>query len=402
MLKSTLLAAAVLATAGSLALADPVRLEFWSVDQDGQYAYSMAKAYEAEHPDVTVNVRRVQFPDIVNDLARAASTGNAPDLSYVDNPDVALLATRGVLGDLTAAIAADKTIDMAKFYPGPRSAATVDGKVYALPRGANTLALYYNADMFRAHGLDPDRPPRTWDELYAAAKALADPAKNVYGLAFSAINSEEGTFQFLPWVQMAGGSYDHVNGPGAVEALQFWQKLIDEKLASPDTLVRGQYESTGTFNAGNAAMAISGPWELPRMSREAKFDWRVALLPTKTAGGPHASALGEGTNVIPARAKHPKEAFAMLSFMNARMPSVWNDFGFLPAARVEVPDPKWPAAFKVFSTALEDAKVRGPSADWVKISKPIQTAVQAALTHQTDAKTALDTAQSQIDRVLKR
>lgn len=401
MLKSTLLAAAVMATVVPLAQAEPVRLEFWSVDQDGQYAYGMAKAYEAAHPDVTVNVRRVQFPDIVNDLARAASTGNVPDLSYVDNTDVALLATRGVLSDLTGAIAADKTIDMASFYPGPRSAATVDGKVYALPRGANTLALFYNADMFRARGLDPDRPPRTWDELYAAAKALVDPAKNVYGLAFSAINSEEGTFQFLPWVQMAGGSYDHINGPGAVEALQFWQRLVDEKLASPDTLVRGQYESTGTFNAGNAAMAISGPWELPRMSHDAKFDWRVALLPTKTLGGLRASALGEGTNVIPAKAKHPKEAFAMLSFMNARMASVWNDFGFLPAVRVEVPDPKWPAAYKVFSTALEDAKVRGPSADWVKISKPIQTAIQAALTHQVDAKTALDTAQSQIDRVLK-
>ena len=403
MLKSILLAAAATVGLGaSLAWAEPITLDFWSVDQDGQYAYGMAKAYEAAHPDIKVNVRRVQFPDMVNDLARAASTGNVPDITYVDNPDVALLASRGVLSDLTAMIAADKSIDMATFYPGPRGAATVNGKVYALPRGANTLALFYNADMFKAHGLDPDHPPQTWDEFAKDAKALTDPAKNVYGLAFSAANSEEGTFQFLPWAQMAGGNYDHINTPGAVEALQFWQKLIDEKIASPDTLVRGQYESTGTFNSGNAAMVISGPWELPRMSRDAKFEWRVALLPTKTVGGPRASALGEGTNAIPVKAKHPKEAFEMISFMNARMPTVWNDFGFLPASKVEVPDPKWPQAYKVFATALEDAKVRGPSPDWVKISKPIQTAIQAALTHQTDAKSALDTAQAQIDRVVKK
>ena len=403
MIKTTLLAAvALMAIGGSAARAEPVTLDFWSVDQDGQYAYGMAKAYEAAHPDIKVNVRRVQFPDMVNDLARAAMTGNVPDIAYVDNPDVALLASRGMLSDLTSSIASDKTIDLANFYPGPRGSAIVNGKVYAVPRGANTLALYYNADLFKAHGLDPDHPPQTWDDLYKDAKTLTDMDNHVYGLAFSAASSEEGTFQFLPWAQMAGGSYDHINTPGAVEALQFWQKLIDEKLASPDTLVRGQYESTGTFNAGNAAMVISGPWELPRMSRDAKFDWRVALLPTKTAGGPRASALGEGTNAIPAKAKHQKEAFAMISFMNARMPTVWNDFGFLPASKVDVPDPKWPQAYKVFARALEDAKVRGPSPDWVKISKPIQTAIQAALTHQTDAKAALDTAQAQIDRVLQK
>ena len=67
-----------------------------------------------------------------------------------------------------------------------------------------------------------------------------------------------------------------------------------------------------------------------------------------------------------------------------------------------MPDPKWPQAYKVFTAALADARVRGPSPDWVKISKPIQTAIQAALTHQSDAKTALDTAQAQIDRVVKK
>lgn len=402
MLRRALLAALPVVLAGTMARAEPVALTFWSVDQDGQYAYGMAKAFEAANPDVKVTVRRVQFADLVNDLARAASTGNVPDVSYVDNPDVALLASRGVLTDLTDLITADKTIDMASFYPGPRSAVSFDGRVYAVPRGANTLALYYNADMFKAKGLDPDRPPRTWDELYRYAKTLTDPGKNVYGLTFSATNSEEGTFQFLPWMQMAGGSYDKVNAPGAVEALEFWQKLLDEKLASPDALVRGQYESTGTFNAGNAAMAISGPWELPRMDRDAGFDWRVALLPTKTEGGPRASALGEGANVIPVGAKHPKEAFRMIAFMNQRMPVVWNEFGFLPAAKVAVPDPRWPAAYEVFATAVEDARVRGPNPNWVKISKAIQTAIQSALTHQSDAKTALDTAQAQIDRVLNR
>lgn len=111
--------------------------------------------------------------------------------------------------------------------------------------------------MFKAKGLDPDKPPQTWDELVEAARKLTDPAANGYGLAFSAKANEEGTFQFLPWAQMAGGGYDKINAEGAVKALDIWKTIIDEKLASPDTLTRGQWDSTGTFNSGNAAMPIA-------------------------------------------------------------------------------------------------------------------------------------------------
>jgi multiple sugar transport system substrate-binding protein len=251
--------------------------------------------------------------------------------------------------------------------------------------------------MFKAAGLDPNKPPQTWAELYADAKKLTDPAKHVYGLAFSAVASEEGTFQFLPWIQMAGGDYNRLDTPDDVKALEFWQKLIDEKLASPDTLVRSQYDSTATFNAGDAAMAISGPWELPRMATDAKFDYRVALLPTMTAGSPHVSALGEGDNVILARSKHPKAAFAFLEFLASQMPQVWNDWGFLPTEKVVVDHPKWPTDYAVFLQALQTARVRGPSPEWPDISQAIQTAIQSALTHQATAQQALSTAQQAVN-----
>jgi multiple sugar transport system substrate-binding protein len=273
-------------------------------------------------------------------------------------------------------------------------------QIYGLPRGANTLALYYNADMFKAAGLDPNKPPQTWAELYQDAKKLTNPAKHVYGIAFSAVASEEGTFQFLPWIQMAGGDYNRLNTPNDVKALEFWQALIDHKLASPDTLVRSQYDSTAAFNAGNAAMAISGPWELPRMATDAKFDYRVALLPTMTAGSPRVSALGEGDNVILAKSKHPKEAFELLEYATSQLPRVWNDWGFLPVKPVSVDHPKWPADYTVFLQALGTARVRGPSPHWPDISEAIQTAIQSALTHQATAKQALDTAQDAVQSAI--
>jgi multiple sugar transport system substrate-binding protein len=394
-----------LITASGLALAAPafaeqVSIDLWTIDRPGEYHYVMAEEFMKANPDIKVNVRSVQFEDMVNDLARAVASGEAPDVTYIDNPEVALFASRGLLLDLKPLIAKSSVIKPEEIYPGPLASVTYDSGIYGIPRGANTIALYYNADMYKAAGLDPENPPKTWDELYAAAKVLTKPDQNIYGLAFSAVGTEEGTFQFLPWLQMAGGDFDKVNTEGGVMALTEWKKFLDDGLASPDTLIRGQWDSTGTFNAGNAAMSISGPWELPRMSTEAKFDYRVALLPTPKADSPRASALGEGDNVILANTDQPEAAFKFVEYMYAQMPRVWNEFGYMPAYPVEVSDPKYPGAYAAFVESMKYARNRGPHPEWPKISKAIQQAIQSTLTGQEPAEQALADAQVKIDKVL--
>ncbi|WP_274426455.1 ABC transporter substrate-binding protein [Chelativorans sp. YIM 93263] len=401
-MKSTILAfaAAGLLASTAMASAEQVTLDLWTIDDPGEYHYVLAEEFMEEHPDITVNVRTVQFRDMVNDLARAVATGNGPDITYIDNPEVALFASRGLLLDLTPYIEKSEVVNAEDIYPGPLASVTWDGGIYGLPRGANTIALYYNADKFREAGLDPDNPPKTWDELYQAAKVLTKPEENAYGIAFSAVATEEGTFQFLPWLQMTGGDYDNVATEGGARALNFWKRLLDEGLASPDTLIRSQWDSTGTFNTGSAAMAISGPWELPRMSEEAEFDYRAALLPIPEEGAERASALGEGDNVILANSDNPEEAFLFLEFLYEQMPRVWNEFGYLPASRVEVNDPKTPTIYAVFEESMKYARNRGPHPEWPRISKAVQEAIQSTLTGQTDAGTALETAQQKIDGVL--
>lgn len=400
-LKSIALATSGLIALTSTAVADPVELDLWTIDDPGEYHYVMADEFMAQHPDIKINVRTVQFEDMVNDLARGVATGDAPDITYIDNPEVALFASRGLLLDLKPYIERSEVVKADEIFPGPLSSVSHEGGIYGIPRGANTIALYYNADKYRAAGLDPDNPPRTWDELYEAAKVLTKPEDNVYGLAFSAVATEEGTFQFLPWLQMTGGDYDNVDTKGAALALSLWKKFLDEGLASPDTLIRGQWDSTGTFNAGTAAMSISGPWELPRMSSEAKFDFRAALLPVPQEGADRASALGEGDNVILASTDNPDEAFLFLEFLYENMDRVWNEFGYLPASKVEVKDPKYPEIYAVFEESMKYARNRGPHAQWPRISKAIQTAIQSTLTGQATPEDALASAQSSIDKILK-
>lgn len=386
------------------AWAAPVTLQFWTIDKpdQAQQSYVLAHDFEAKNPDIRIEIKHVDFADVSNDTMRAIATGGGPDLVTIDNPEVALFAAHNALVDLSPMIAQSKVIDPKQFYPGPLASVTWKGHIFALPRGSNTLALYLNDDAFKAAGLDPAHPPATWDALRDDAGKLTVPAKNVYGIAFSAIGNEEGVFQFLPWVQSAGGDYDKIDGPAGVAALTFWQSLIDEKLASRDTLVRTQSDSFQTFVNGNAAMAISGPWELSGPIAAAKFNWSTALLPVEKPGGAHASALGEHTFAILHDSAHPAEAFRFLEYVYSQEGRDWNEFGMLPSIRLDhLAAPQHPQAYATFIEEMKYARVRGPSPHWSVVSKAIQAAYQSVLTHQASPDAALKDAQSTIDSALQ-
>ena len=194
--------------------------------------------------------------------------------------------------------------------------------------------------MFKAKGLDPNKPPQTWDELVEAARKLTDPAANVYGLAFSAKGNEEGTFQFLPWAQMGGGGYENINAEGAVKALEIWKTIIDEKLASPDTLTRGQWDSTGTFNSGNAAMVDLRPVGTRPHGAGSKIRLgRDAAAGPESEGAERSSAMGDFNWAIFATTKHPDEAFKALEYFVSQDDKMFQNYGQLPA-RSDISIPK--------------------------------------------------------------
>jgi multiple sugar transport system substrate-binding protein len=383
------------------AYAQPVTLTMWSITGDNDLYSTLVADFNAHQDDVVIEWRGLPFDDLVNESLRAFATGQAPDLISLDNPDFALFSSRGAMLDITDRVAASEVIDTSVFYDGPLASTMWDGRLYGVPKATNTIALFYNKDLLTKAGVEP---PQTWDELVEAARKLNDPANNVYGITWSARANEEGTFQFLPWIQMGGGSFDNVNTPGAVRALEVWKTMLDEKLASQDVLALGQWDSTGTFNAGNAAMAISGPWELGRMSADAKFDWGVTLLPTATKGGERSSAMGDFNWGIFATTKHPDEAFRAIEYFVSQSDRLFPEFSNIPA-RSDIPlpstgDARRDAALVVFQEQLKYARPRGPHPEWQKISKAIYDAVQAAMTGQMTPQQALDQAQATIAQIV--
>lgn len=397
-------ALAALALPGAAPAQEPVTLVVWSIDgNQGRPGPTdtFSKEFDEQNEDIVVEYRALQFDELVNETLRAYAAGQAPDIVSFDNPDFALFSSRGAMLDITDMVAASDAIDPEDYFEGPLNSVMWDGRMYGIPKYTDTIGVFYNEAMLDAAGVEP---PRTWAEFEAAAEALTDPAAGVYGATFSARGNEEGTFQFLPLVQMAGGDYTNVNVPGAQEALARMKRMIDNGWASQDVLSLGQWDSTGTFNAGNAAMAVSGPWEIDRMLEDADFEWGVTLLPTFEEGGERSSALGGFDLGIMSTTEHPAEAFRALEYFASQDHRMFPEFGYLPArSDIELPasgDAAKDAALAVFQEQLQYARPRGPHPEWQRISKAIYDAMQAALTGQAEPAAALAQAQATIDGIV--
>ena len=385
------------------AMAQPKPVTLWHVfNLETDMIYGGIKSFNETQTAYRIDARLVPANQLVAELIKAIATGSVPDLVTLDNPFVASFAAQGSLLDLSDRVGRSKLIKPDVYFKGPWASGIWKSRIFAVPRDANTLALCYNADMFRAKGLDSAAPPKTWSELTADAAKLKDPAKNVFGFGFSAMQAEEGVFQWLPFLYQAGGSIDHLDSPEAAESLQLLVDFVKSGVASLDVLNQRQYEVTNTFMAGNTAMVMCGPWELPRLRNEAKFDWKLTLLPVKDGKDIHASSLGGYDWVVPKDAQNVDGAFAFIEFM--AQPQIvsegWNTGRLPPRTDIVIENPQWPQAYAIYHEQLQSARARGPHPQWPDQSRPMQTAIQEAITGKRTAVDARADAAKKVQPIL--
>jgi multiple sugar transport system substrate-binding protein len=399
------------AVAAGLTLASPRltsaqgarRVEVWHVfNIDTDMIHPAIRAFNTRNADVQIEPRIVPLPQIAPEITRAVATGAVPDLITASNEQVVALAAQGVLEDITDPVRASQAIQWEKIYPGPRASGTFRSRIYGVPRAVNTLALYWNRDAFAEAGL-PDRAPTTWAETMQFAERLTNPQRNRFGFGFSAIQTEEGTFQFLPWLQQAGASVATLDSPGAVEALTYWKTMVDRGFATRDVVTMRQYEVANTFMSGNAAMIVTGPWDLPRIAQGSRHRWAVALLPVHQDRNIRASALGDFLFCVPKGARNRAGALRVLDHMlsDETLANAWQG-GRLPPRPGLVRNAEFPEALATFEQQMEFARMRGPHTRWPEISRPIQTAIQEAITGRATPQQALSRAAQQVNAILAR
>lgn len=182
---------------------------------------------------IEVEALAISFWDYWDKLGVAMAAGQEPDVFMHDLGNVPSRAYKGVLADLTPYIMA-KGIDPDKtFFSVPLSMCKWEGKFYALPFETDVRLLYWNKDLFKQAGLDPNKPPSTWQELwdYASKIDKKSPQGNYEVLGFNPIYGQS---YFWMYVWGTGGTFHDekgnisVNNPTVVKALEEWMAMLNK------------------------------------------------------------------------------------------------------------------------------------------------------------------------------
>jgi multiple sugar transport system substrate-binding protein len=344
---------------------------------------------------VKVNPVHVAGASLIQKVLQQASSKTLPDVLMLDNPDVQQIAATGALTPLkNYGVSAPKGD-----VPSVVKAGTYKGQVYGLAPVINSIALYYNVDMLKAAGVTP---PKTWDELKAAALKLTDSSKGVYGFAMSNINTYEGTWQFLPFFWTNGGNEKNIATPDAAQALQFDVDLQNDGSMSKSSVNWSQQDVNNQFVAGKAAMMINGPWQLPVLNSTKGLNFASVPIPTRTTSQKVVSPLGGETYNVPNTGDKTKMGLSAKFVQCLNKPAtqlkIAKISGNVPAD--EASAAQWAKSHPQVESFVETVKTaRARTAElgpkWPKAATAIYTAVQLALTGKATPQEALQQAQAQ-------
>jgi multiple sugar transport system substrate-binding protein len=374
--------------------ADTGTYTIWDPYPQFDASSAWAKLLDSCGSQVGVKIKHTAFDtsDLTNKELLAAQQGNSPDVLIVDNPVVSTLADAGVL-----TTTAENKVDTSAVEPNLLAAGQEGDKTYGIPIGANTLALYYNKAVLKAAGVDI-ASVKDWASLTAALAKVTAAGKK--GITFSAIGTEEGSFQFLPWFWGSGATLTGLGSAQAVSALSLWSGWVKQGYAPNSVINNTQTTSWQEFATGKFAFAENGTWQLAN-AKKAGLDYGIVAIPGISGGTAPAPTGGEFVTV-PVQRNTGRYATSdkLVSCLTSAESSLITDTTLsyiAPTSAVQDKQVAANAELKVWVEAVKAAKGRTSDnlgTKYPKISEQLWTAVQAALTGSKSPQAALSAAQS--------
>ena len=367
---------------------------WWDPYPQHEEGSDWANRVEACGTEAGVKIQRTAYDTtaLTNQALLAAQENNSPDIILLDNPAVSTLASTGMVSTVE-----ELGLDVSGIDENLLAAGELDGETYGIPIGANTLALYYNVDILSSAGVDP-ASITSWDSLDAALAKIAATGKR--GITFSALNTEEGSFQFLPWFWGAGAELSELNSADAVEALELWKGWLDAGYAPNSVITNSQNTVWEEFLTGEFGFAENGTWQV-NSAAEADFTTGVITLPAKTGGAAPAPTGGEFI-IAPvqsdtARYDVTRQIIECMTTAEGFVETA-NTFAYYipPTADGQEALLEEQPELDTWVAAVQAAKGRTSDnlgTDYPVISEQLWTAVQSALSGATTPQAALDAAQ---------
>lgn len=379
---------------------------------------SMVARFEKANPDVKVNaIYAGNYNDARIKALAALKAGQPAQLSVLFSIDIYELIEQDVIAafDDIATSPEDKAW-LKAFYPALMENGIYKGKVYGIPFQRSTIVMYWNKDAFKDAGLDPEKPPATWDEMAAMGKKLVKkdasgkiarwgvmiPSTGYPYWMFGALTKENGQVLMNP-----DGNKTFFDHKDVIGALQYWVDLGKKHRAMPEGTVEwGTLRDQ--FLEGKTAIMWHTTGNLTAVKGGAKFPFGVAMLPaSKQRGTPTG-----GGNFYIFKKTTPAERKASVEFIkymtSPEISAEWSIATGYIGTRADAYETKllkdYVAGFPAAAVARDQltyATAELSTFQTGRVRKLLDDAIQAALTGGKSSADALKSAQQQADRLLK-
>lgn len=255
-------------------------------------------------------------------LEAGASGGDMPDVFWMHSNEVQKYMSNGILMDLTDRIAASDKLEMDKFPEDIKQLYQYDGKVYAIPKDIDTIALWYNKTMFDEAGLEYPNEDWTWDDFYDAAVKLTKEDGSQYGTAMNPSNEQDGYMNIIytmgGYVLSEDKKSSGMDDPNTIKAMNFVDKMI--KTVMPPATVMAETGTDVLPGSGQIAMLTQGSWMVPAFKENEYIaaNCDVAVLPKDPETGKRVclyNGLGWAAN---ANTDNPEGAWKLLEWFGTK------------------------------------------------------------------------------------
>ncbi len=407
--------------------AEKVNINFWHAmsGHNGEVIDELVKRFNESQDNIIVtSTYQGSYDDEINKLKAGLQSKDVPAVVQVYDIGTRLMIDLNVMTPMQDFI--DKeNFEVSDIEPNVANYYTVDGRLWSMPFNTSNPVLYYNKDLFKAAGLDPEKAPRTWDDVAEYARALtvkdASGQTTQYGCSFAIY----GWFveQFLA---VQGGYYvDNengraatatqatFNGPEGVALLNWWKGMIDEGICT--NLGRATADTKKAFDSGVVAMTLDSTAGLRDRinAAEGKFEVGVGFLPRANEDDYNKAGTIIGgaslwiTNQRPA--EEQAAAWEFVKFMSsAQSQAYWHiQTGYYPINSKgynEPDDVAWREQYPQFQVAIDQLHMApltnvtagGLIGVFPEARQTVETAIEEFFAGQASAQEALDKAANSV------
>jgi sn-glycerol 3-phosphate transport system substrate-binding protein len=377
-----------------------------------------AADFEKENPAVKVNpIYAGTYQETIVKALTAHKSGTPPVTSVLLSTDMFTLIDEDAIVPVDDFIKTEQDRRwLASFFPGFMLNSQTGGKTWGVPFQRSTIVLYWNKELFKEAGLDPEKAPTTWQEQLDFAQKLTkrDGAGNVsqWGVQIPSSGFPYWLFQGL--TTQAGailanpeGTRTFYNAPEVVEALQYWVDLAAKHKVHPPGIVEWGTTPRDFFER-KVAMMWTTTGNLTNVRSNAKFPFGVAMLPSHKRRG---SPTGGGNFYISKRAAPAQQqaAFEFIKWITTpERAAQWSvDTGYVAVTPASYQTPamqKYVGEFPQAAVArdqLEFAVAELSTHENQRVTKALNDGLQAALTGTKPPAQALNDAQAEAERILR-